>query len=75
MKEIENGKKYYAIPKGLDKGSAIERFKAIADGVVIAAGDSELDEAMRGYAGKFFLVTDKEPDVAIEALAYTASLV
>lgn len=72
---IQNGKKYYAIPKGLDKGSAIERFKAITDGVIIAAGDSELDEAMRGYADKFFLVTNREPDVAIEALAYTVSLV
>ncbi len=41
---FNNGEKIYVLPKSLDKGSAVKRFKKhINAGTVIAAGDSEFD--------------------------------
>lgn len=44
---FNNGEKIYVVPKGLDKGTAIERFqKYIGADRIIAAGDSEFDIPM-----------------------------
>ena len=47
MDVFSNGSKVYALPKGLDKGTAVRRFKGyIKADLVLAAGDSEFDLPM-----------------------------
>ncbi|MDE7477514.1 MAG: HAD hydrolase family protein [Lachnospiraceae bacterium] len=44
---FNNGVKVYVVPKTLNKGKAVERFKSyVGAGYVIAAGDSEFDISM-----------------------------
>ncbi len=44
---LQNGTKVYVIPRGLDKGRAVERFREYKrDGLVLAAGDSGFDVTM-----------------------------
>ncbi|MDE7273791.1 MAG: HAD hydrolase family protein [Lachnospiraceae bacterium] len=44
---FHNGVKVYVVPKALDKGKAVERFRSyIGADYVIAAGDSEFDIPM-----------------------------
>lgn len=47
-----NGVKVYAIPKSLDKGKALERFREYHRGQAFAAGDSEFDLGMLEAADK-----------------------
>lgn len=47
MEVFSNGSKVYALPKGLDKGTAVRRFRDyIKADTVLAAGDSEFDLPM-----------------------------
>lgn len=47
MDVFSNGSKVYALPKGLDKGTAVRRFKDYIEAdTVFAAGDSEFDLPM-----------------------------
>ncbi len=68
---FNNGIKVYVVPKNLDKGTAVKRFRAyLGDDVekVVAAGDSEFDIPMvecadegivpKGFRNRFELIND-----------------
>lgn len=59
MDVFSNGNKVYAVPKGLDKGHAVRRFKDYINAdMVIAAGDSEFDIPMLEEADMAYAPVD-----------------
>lgn len=59
VKIFTNGKKVYALPEGLDKGTAVRRFRDyIKTDYMLAAGDSEFDIPMLAAADRAYAPKD-----------------
>ncbi|MDO4261183.1 MAG: HAD family hydrolase [Eubacteriales bacterium] len=74
MEAFQNGSKIYAVPAGLDKGTAVRRFRSrMKDSFVIAAGDSGFDVPMLCEADAALMPEELRPAVEKALLQNGAS--